>query len=544
MKTFFKKISIVGAALLLMVQAPSLARAEGEKKADSMDWGEEIIYSIITDRFNDGDPSNNDPYNNGSYDKNHLEAYHGGDFQGIIDKVPYLKDLGVTTIWISPIVKNIATNMREAEGDKQYGYHGYWAEDFTQLDPHLGDEAKLKELIDLLHDNGIKLMVDVVLNHAGYGTKEAPQFKDMFRTDPDRTLTRQELSGLPDFKTEEPAVREKLIKWQTDWLEKLRTEKGNSIDYFRVDTVKHVEYETWQAFKSKLTSIDPNFKLMGEFFDGAVNNHGGYLDKTMMDSILDFDFKNLAKRYVNGKFEDAEIELEYRNDKITDDMSTSQFLSSHDEDGFLKMKLTDNIPKFKTAATLQLTSKGQPVIYYGEEIGQSGKKDDMANGVYSENRYDFDWTKIKDNSLLEHYKKLIKIRKDYKDIFAKGDRKALFADDKVSVFARNLDGKTAIVAINTDPDAQKVSFKVDGLTGDFGDIYNLKKVSNSKGTIDLSIPGNDLGGTAILVSLDDVKEDYKVRDTMAYLFTFIGLVIAVTALIFALSLRKKKRVDM
>lgn len=165
-----KNINKIFRVLLIAFLFLSPLSFAGENLAKS--WDEEIIYMVMTDRFFDGDPSNNNPdYIEGSFDKGHPEAYHGGDFRGIIDKVPYLKDLGITTLWITPIVKNVDTNMMADRGEKQYAYHGYWASDFTKIDPHLGTEEDLKELIDVLHENGIKLMVDVVINHSGYGTK-------------------------------------------------------------------------------------------------------------------------------------------------------------------------------------------------------------------------------------------------------------------------------------------------------------------------------------------------------------------------------------
>ena len=136
-KKIFLRLSSIFLALILIFAPKSFA----EENKQSPDWDEEIIYMIMTDRFFDGDESNNNPANvEGSFDKDHLEAYHGGDFKGIIEKIPYLKELGITTLWITPIVKNIDSNMMADKGGKQFAYHGYWAEDFTKLDPHLGSE--------------------------------------------------------------------------------------------------------------------------------------------------------------------------------------------------------------------------------------------------------------------------------------------------------------------------------------------------------------------------------------------------------------------
>ena len=140
--------------------------------------------------------------------------------------------------------------MMADKGGKQYGYHGYWASDFTKIDSHLGTEEDLKNLIDLLHENGIKLMVDVVINHSGYGTKNLGDFAGMHREESGAGDVQSELAGLPDFLTEDKDVRDKIINWQVDWLRKLKTDKGNTIDYFRVDTVKHVDIDTMKDFKA------------------------------------------------------------------------------------------------------------------------------------------------------------------------------------------------------------------------------------------------------------------------------------------------------
>lgn len=533
------KKKVFSLALVILLLIPNFVFAQNnDTPADEVSWDEEIIYFLLTDRFFDGDESNNNPNNvEGSYDPDHLEAYHGGDFRGIIDKIDYLKDLGITTIWITPIVKNIESNMRASLGEKQFGYHGYWAEDFTKIDPHLGTEEDLKELIDVLHDNGIKLMVDVVLNHSGYGTEKLPQFEGMIRENPGGGDITMALSGLPDFKTEEEEVRKQIIEWQTDWIKNLKTEKGNSIDYFRVDTVKHVEPETWKDFKSAIIEIDPTFKLIGEQFGGSIFNDGGYLDPSMMDSLLDFEFKDLARDFTRGRIEEAEAKLVRRNQAITEDRQMGQFLSSHDEHGFLKMKLRDNIPQYLVAVSLQLTAKGQPVIYYGEEIGMSGKKDNFDKGEFSENRHSFKWEDVENNNIRAHYQNLIKIRKDYKEVFAKGDRENIFMDDNVSVFARNYDGKTVYVALNTSEETQEISFPVNE-SESLTNLYDKTSIKNNGGNISLTIPANSEGGTAILVSNSNLVEGYK--EAVSFV-PYIGVGLFVIAFIVFIILKRKNQ---
>lgn len=537
-----KFLSLTSIFLSIFIFLSPLALADESK---SRPWDEEIIYMVMTDRFFDGDPTNNNPDNiEGSYDKDHLEAYHGGDIKGLIEKVPYLKDLGITTLWITPIVKNIETNMMADKGGKQYGYHGYWASDFTKIDPHLGTEEDLKNLIDLLHENGMKLMVDVVINHSGYGTKNLGDFAGMHRDQSRAGDIESELAGLPDFLTENKEVRDKIINWQVDWLRKIKTEKGNTIDYFRVDTVKHVDIDTMKDFKAAALKEKPDFKMIGENFGASVFKDGGYLDPSMMDSLLDFEFKELAKNFVYGKISETEAKLVKRNEAISEEREMGQFLSSHDENGFLKVRLSDDIGKFLVASSLQLTAKGQPVIYYGEEIGQSGKKDNFDKGIFSENRYDFDWDKKENNEILNHYKKMIAIRNAFPEIFAKGNRENLYMDDGVSVFQRTYGDKKVIVGLNTSGEAKEISFD-SKIEGKIVDLYGNTKINNKGGKISLKIPSRNEGGTAVLVEESIIPEGFKLEKSGSNknIFYIIGslIVLGLVAILLVQSKNKARK---
>ncbi|MFF2018596.1 pullulanase [Paenibacillus sp. NPDC058177] len=484
------------------------------------DWDEARIYFALTDRFKDGDPNNNE-----NVDKNHLEAYHGGDFRGMIDSLDYLQELGINTLWITPIVDNIDFNQGTGFGGKQYAYHGYWAKDFTKLDEHLGDMEVFKELIDKAHDKGIKIMVDVVLNHTGYGLKpednsptitpeDKARFAGMLRTDgvsADTDPIRGELAGLPDFRTEDPAVRKQVIAWQSDWLDNARTQRGDTIDYFRVDTVKHVEDTTWKAFKNALTAIDPNFKLVGEYFGGTTDNDGGTLESGQMDSLLDFGFKDAARDFTNGKINDTDAYLQDREGKIGNTRMMAQFLSSHDEDGFLSEYVGGDKGKLKVAAALQITAKGQPVIYYGEELGRSGKNaGDMSKGEFSENRSDMPWEQLTaEKGLHDHYSKLLNIRAKYSKVFAKGERTKLAGSDAVGYLAFNkqYNNENVVTVINTKTDAVSAEVPVPFAAGTLvkdeysGTTYTVS--GDQKLTIEL--PGRNEGGTVILAVVAGVE---------------------------------------
>ena len=385
-------------------------------------------------------------------------------------------------------------------------------------------------------------MVDVVINHSGYGTKNTGDFAGMHRDQSGAGDIETELAGLPDFLTEDKEVRDKIINWQVDWLRKLKTDKGNTIDYFRVDTVKHVDQDTMKDFKAAALSEKPDFKMIGENFGASVSKDGGYLDPTMMDSLLDFEFKEIAKDFANGKISETEKRLVKRNEAITEERQMGQFLSSHDENGFLKVRLSDDVGKFLIASSLQMTAKGQPVIYYGEEIGQSGKKDDFDKGRYSENRYDFDWEKINDNEILDHYKKMLNIRNAFADVFAKGTRENIYMDDELSVFERAYGDKKVLVGLNTSEEPKEVSFD-DKADGKFIDLYGNRKVKANSDKISVKIPSRNEGGTVVIVNETDLPEGFEFESTNSIEHKrsiLIGLGLLGIILILFLTKRKNK----
>lgn len=424
------------------------------KQAGEVDWDEQVIYFMLTDRFYNGDPSNDNPYHQDYAGAiNQAGVYKGGDFKGVTEKLDYLKQLGVTSIWVTPIVDNIPQDVSTEAGKEYYAYHGYWAEDFEKLNPHLGTLDDFHELIDQAAERGINIIVDVVLNHSGYGTED--KYAGMLRTpEEDKGDDIQgSQSGLPDFKTEEKAVREQLVAWQTAWLEKSTTAKGNSIYAFRVDTVKHVDDTTWQYFKNELALKDADFHLVGESWGANYKDTKGDLGTGSMDSLLDFGFKDIAKLLVNGRLKEANDELIARNDTLTSAYTLAQFLGSHDEDGFL-YSIGGDLNKLKLAATLLLTAKGQPVIYYGEELGQSGAN----NWPYYDNRYEFDWNDVSGNAILEHYQKLLAFRRENSELLARGNHSTVAVNDSQGwlLAKRANDSDAAYILYNLKDQMQKI----------------------------------------------------------------------------------------
>ena len=524
--------------------ATNVTVTERKKSAGDFDWDEAVIYFAVTDRFFDGDASNNDAYGVGDYNTGEKggSSYHGGDFAGLNQKLDYLKDLGVNTIWITPIVENITEDQHDNKTDTAtYGYHGYWASDFTKLNKHLGTEQQFKALLDAAHSKGMKIMVDVVLNHAGYGTEK---YFNSILTDADgnsismirdsnNTISGDDkydsLSDLPDFVTENKAVTDQLVTWQTEWMSKY------SIDYYRVDTVKHVETTTWEAFKNLLTKVNPDFKMIGEYSGAGYANNAGELGTGSMDALLDFDFNDFAQKFVTGDISGVESSLQKRNGAINNTATMGSFLSSHDEDS-LQYKLVNESKLseeeaynlMKVAATLQITAKGQPVLYYGEEIGQGGAN----NWPLQTNRRDFDWTELEkqkadSNSIYNHYKTMLAIRNTYTDVFARGNRSTVAASDAegYEVISRSYGNSTLYVGMNVKEAEKEVVIPVAESAGTvLKNLYDGKTYTVSADqNVSVTIPAAKDGGTIVLTAetktepapdntTDDKKPDGKTTE--------------------------------
>lgn len=488
-----------------------------KKNENDFDWDEAVVYFMMTDRFFDGNESNNTASGTDTYGDN-PGLYHGGDFAGVTAKLDYLQDLGVNTIWLTPIVKNIAgvTVTDEGKEDVPYNaaYHGYWASDFTKLNPTMGTTEEFKTMISEAHKRGMRIMVDIVVNHAGYGTEST--FADMLR---DKSVSEGDIkswqSGLPDFATENADVRAKLVEWQTSWM------RNYGVDYFRVDTVKHVDSTTWAALKNSTTEVNPSFKMIGEYYGAGYASNGSTLGSGQMDADLDFDFNDQATSFVSGNISSVEKFLSARNSALNNAYMTGQFLSSHDEDGFKaslmngKQYTEDEATSAAlVAATLQLTAKGIPVIYYGEEVGLSG----LNNYPYQTNRYDMDFSKAtKDNVTYQHYKNLLSIRNAYTDVFARGSRTVVASSDEecYDVVSRSYGGTTLYVGMNIKDTAKEVKVPVSLAAGtEVKDLYSGATYTvGSDKTVAVTIPAAKDGGTVILAEVKKTVDSGKTDPT-------------------------------
>jgi pullulanase-type alpha-1,6-glucosidase len=413
------------------------------------DLTKERFYFLMADRFANGDKSNDTGGLTGDrlatgLDPTDKGFYHGGDLDGVIQKLDYIKSLGTTSIWLTPSFKN--RPVQGAGADVSAGYHGYWITDFTQIDPHLGTNADMKQLIDLAHRKGMKVFFDIITNHTadviayqsgqyGYIPKSTSPYKDaqgnvfddkqyaggdtfppldknisfpnvpVFRTTADETVKVPawlndptlyhnrgdstfagesaeygDFVGLDDLFTEQPKVRDGMIDVYKTWAE-------FGIDGFRIDTVKHVNLEFWQKFSPAILAAaksagSKNFFMFGEVFDANPQFMSTYTTKGALQATLDFGFQQNAVAYAKGdpstKLQDFYADDDYYTDTDSNAYELPTFLGNHDMGRvgtFLKQGGAAGaqlLARDKLAHSLMYLTRGQPVIYYGDEQGFTG----------------------------------------------------------------------------------------------------------------------------------------------------------------------------
>lgn len=427
------------------------------------DWSDAIIYFVLIDRFVDGDKSNNTQVN-----RHNPGAYHGGDLKGLTEQLDEITSLGATAIWINPVVKQIdrplwaqgAPGSGWEGGFEHWPFHGYWADDFERLESHFGDEADLKAFVDAAHARGLKVLLDVVYNHTGYNSHYLtdPITASWFRTqhvDCAADPYTCQVGGLPDLRTELPQVREFLFQTH------LGLAKRVDIDGFRLDTVKHVEHDFWQAHRTRSQAeLGESFFLLGEVWGGSNEVLDPWFVNDEMDAGFDFTFRGSCKGYVQGKGRTiAFASYLKKRHKIRNGYYLAQYLTSHDEPMFL-YELGNDLSKFKLCVALQMTSIGIPVIYYGEEVARNGT-------VWPTNRDDMPWDKrviepgkgiTRNEVLRNYYRKLIALRRAHPAL-THGLFRALSTDGDLLVFVREdaASDDVVIVAINRGTDVAQAS---------------------------------------------------------------------------------------
>jgi len=461
----------------VMRQLPRAGRFQGFSPND-------LIYLIMPDRFANGDVSNDDPeISKGLYDRSKARYYHGGDLQGIIDHLSYLKGLGATAIWLNPVYDNVNhLNEREKyDGQAITDYHGYGAVDFYGVDEHLGTLAKLRELSDNAHHDGLKIILDMVANHTGpyhpwvldpptptwfHGTA-GHHLKETWQTwtlmDPHAPVSLREstLNGwfadiLPDLNQNDPEVKRYLIQNALWWI------ASTGLDGIRMDTLPYVPRAFWRDWMAAIKREYPNFRVVGEMFDGdpAVVSffQGGRKQFDGIDTGVDalFDFPQYYA--IRHAFAEGKPIREVANTLAHDWLYPNPnelvtFLGLHDVARFMNEPGV-TVAGMKLAWTYLLTSRGIPMIYYGDEIGMKGGNDpdnrrDFPGGWKGDPRNAFtpNGRSAEEQEVFDRVQRLAHLRQSTRAL-RRGRMLQLEAGEQTDVYARQELESSIIVVIN------------------------------------------------------------------------------------------------
>jgi alpha-amylase len=399
--------------LCMLMLLPTLTRA-------AADWQDEILYFVLIDRYADGDTANNQ-----KVERSNPGGFHGGDLKGLTLQLDELADLGITALWLNPLQQQISQSFYASAPAnlgipefKHYPFHGYWIDDFTALEPQFGTLADLQHLVAEAHKRHLKVLLDVVYNHAGYGSR----YESRTTADGQRWLRPNEgscevdpltcrVGGLPDFRTELPEVREFLLNANIG----LALQAG--VDGFRLDTFKHVDSAFWLEHRRRTqAALGDHFFLLAEYWGGTASSLDPFFEKDEIDAGFDFSFKGSCEAFVNGRGRTVAYGsyLGARH-KVRSGYLLAHYLSSHDEPMAL-YNMNGDKDKFRICAAIQMTSAGLPVIYYGEEVARGGS-------VWPLNRTDMPWGErdimpgkgvARDEAMRNYYKTLLHIRREHR----------------------------------------------------------------------------------------------------------------------------------
>lgn len=451
------KLTTIAFTMALGAAAGAPLAAAAAEKPKPFLWENATVYFLLTDRFNNAFTGNDLAYDR-KKDAAPLRGYMGGDLAGVINKINdgYFDSLGVNAIWITPPVEQIHAGTDEGTG-KSYGFHGYWASDFTAVDANLGTENDFRNLVDAAHARGIRVLLDVVMNHTGPVTEADPVWpKEWVRTAPQctykdarSTIECTLVKNLPDFLTEsdEPvelperlmakwqqegrfeqevkslneffartgyprAPRYYLIKWHTDWIRKY------GVDGFRADTVKHVEAKVWKELQKEAAiafedwkKANPDKKLGDDKFyttaevynykisDGLYHDLGGGQSvnyyQANFNSMINFALVKDAEQDYETLFSSYSNAL---HGGRLNGYSVLNYLDSHDDGA----PFDPSRKKPFESATKLLLAPGAAQIYYGDE---TARKLDIAEATGDAKLRSFmNWNELAQNVSRDGYR--------------------------------------------------------------------------------------------------------------------------------------------
>lgn len=413
-----------------------------------------IVYQIFPERFANGDPSNDPEEVEAWGGKPTRDNFFGGDLEGIREKLPYLQDLGVNVIYMTPIFQSPSN-------------HKYNTTDYLTIDPHFGDLDTVKALVREAHERGIRVIIDAVFNHCGSDffafqdvleKGEASPYKDWFyikefpvvmKPHPNYETFAVDVWTMPKLRTSNPEVRAYLLKVARYWIEEV------GIDGWRLDVANEVDHDFWREFRRVVKEANPEALIIGEIWHDAAP----WLEGDQYDSVMNYLFREalydfFAKGNIGVRSFDARLakaRMKYRDQA---NYAMFNLIDSHDTERFLTSS-GGKEERLRLAAFFQMTYLGMPMIYYGTEVGMVGENDPDC-------RRCFPWEEEEQNlELKEYYKRLIDIRLNHKPL-THGDFRTLLADDLrgLYLYARTYRGEKMIMGLHVGEKEEEVEVSV------------------------------------------------------------------------------------
>ena len=443
----------------------------------------DVLYLLMPDRFAQGKGAAEDPYAGLQYkaqpDRNNPNARHGGNIAGIIDHLDYLQDLGVTAIWVCPVLEN------DMPGGS---YHGYATTDYYRIDPRFGTNEEWNLLIAEAHKRGMKVVMDMIFNHSGvaHPWRDNPPTRDWFNHPDGDVMTNYRLStihdpyaseydkdatvngwfvpSMPDLNQRNPHLMKYLTQNSIWWVE------NSGIDGIRMDTYPYADMDGMAGWAEDVMREYPNFNIVGECW---YANEGGSAfwqqqsrlnDKdTKLPSVMDFKLTIDGRKYfdeettpwtgLNGLYDHLAMDFLF-----PDPQKILTFLDNHDTDRYLLTE-PENLDSWKQAVTFLLTSRGIPQLYYGTELLMAGSKEgsdgyvrkDFPGGFPGDtvNAFEASGRSEKQNEAWNYLSSVLKWRRDVaNDVIAKGELKHFMPINCVYVYQRKSGDKQVVVILN------------------------------------------------------------------------------------------------
>lgn len=498
-------------------------------------FAKESMYFLMTDRFVDGDPTNNFPEQGGELPTFNRElvnpddgpnanvGYLGGDFKGIVDNIDYIKDMGFSALWITPIVDNpdMAFNGGEKieyagqfkDGGKT-GYHGYWGVNFFIEDEHLiTDGLNYKDLNQQLKQQGIKPVMDIVLNHGSPSytmQSDLPKFGEIYdkngvliadhqnihptKLDDNNPLhdffnRKPDLAELSDLDADNPAVLEYFVEAYLHWIEQ-------GAEAFRIDTIRHMPHRLWKKFSDRIREKHPDFFMFGESFEYEATKVAQHtLPKNGEISVLDFPGQRAITQVFENKeasYADIASYLHLTHGPYHNPYDLMTFYDNHD-----MARMNTDEQGFINANNWLFTSRGIPVVYYGSEIGfMAGLKEHEGNrNYYGQANID----NAPKHVIYQNMKRINLVRQNTPALQRGLQVNLAFTQDTASflrVLEDGQDTQTALVLLNKSEQPKTVKVDKWLSNGVWRSQLNQQSHTVEQGGVEIQIPAN---GVEVLV---------------------------------------------